>query len=712
MALKLLKRWRASRDASHQLDWLLAQADPTAPLAVRNEWLMELGYWLRRHTPGAAAASEPVLPNKNGVALDGPTVLDASGKYSEHARLRLLLQLMDRNSAQAASVSATLRSILKDNDARSLFADTGMSARPGLFGELVSRLHTRLLPIAPNQAELAVVFALLFISERDAEWVAALDENILSRLLHYIRDDSALANTRNALPELASALSDSIVLLCHQIAAAALEAPIRQRLDNPPENSRVLMQLTALSHDLMATEQGAKDVKDATEANGALARTQLLASLRAALSQARTAINSVYEHLERNGVSVDVVFQVERTRLRIDRVEQLLMLWADPETLTNYSVLTAELITANLARRSIGSLVAESYALLGRKVVERSAETGDHYIARTRADYFGMLKMAAGGGLVTAFTVYLKFFITALGLNKFVEGVLLSLDYAASFLTIHFAGFTLATKQPAMTAPALAQKLDNVGNAEGRTEFVDETLALIRSQVAAITGNLALVFPVALIVQFVAMMLFERNLITPEKAQETIEAFSLLGATPLFAAFTGVLLWLSSLTAGWADNWFALHRLHDALAFQRRLKWMFGEARAQRFADFVKHHVAGVVATVSLGVMLGMVPTLLTFVGLPIEARHVTLSTGSIAAALGVLGVAPLATAAFWWAVGGVLSMAVLNLGVSFALALSMALRSQGLRTGMRRTLRQAIFHAVIRSPRRIFLPPKRVDSV
>ncbi len=705
MALKLLKRWRASRDASHQLDWLLAQADPTAPLAIRNEWLMELGYWLRRHTPGAAAASEPVLPNKTGVALNGPTVSDVSGKYSEHARLRLLLQVMDRNSAQAANVSATLRSILKDNDARSLFADTGMSARPGLLGELVSRLHARLLPIAPNQAELAVVFALLFISERDAEWVAALDENLLSRLMHYVRDDAASASTGNALPELASALSDSIVLLCHQIAAAALEAPIRQRLDNPPENSRVLMQLTALSHDLMATEQGAKDEKSA------LARTQLLGSLRAALSQSRIAINSVYEHLERNGVSVDVVFQVERTRLRIDRVEQLLMLWADPETLTNYSVLTAELITANLARRSIGSLVAESYALLGRKVVERSAETGDHYIARTRADYFGMLKMAAGGGLVTAFTVYLKFFITALGLNKFAEGVLLSLDYAASFLTIHFAGFTLATKQPAMTAPALAQKLDNVGSDEGRTEFVDETLALIRSQVAAITGNLALVFPVALIVQFVAMMLFERNLITPEKAQETIESFSLLGATPLFAAFTGVLLWLSSLTAGWADNWFALHRLHDALAFQRRLKWMLGAARAQRVANFVRNHVAGVVANVSLGVMLGMVPTLLTFVGLPIEARHVTLSTGSIAAALGVLGVAPLATAAFWWAVGGVLSMAVLNLGVSFTLALSMALRSQGLRTGMRRTLRQAIIHAVIRSPRRIFLPPKRVNS-
>jgi site-specific recombinase len=701
MALKLFKRWRASRDASHQLDWLLARADPDAPLAVRNEWLMELGYWLRRRASGVAA--EPAMARQSGESLTTPTVLDASGGYSEHARLRFLLQVLDRNGAQAARVGATLRSILKDNDARSLFADTGMAARPGLMGELVARLHARVLPIAPNQAELAVVFALLFISTRDAEWVAALDANLIARLVRHLQpsvnDAVAAGAATGALPELANALSESIVLLCHQIAATALEAPIRVRMDSPQDNARVLMQLTALSRDLMATNVG--DV----------ARPQLLTSLRGALAQARTAINSVYEHLERYGVSVDVVFRVERTRLRIDRVDQLLMVWADPHTLTNYSVLTAELITANLARSSVGSLVAESYALLGRKVVERSAETGEHYIARTRTDYFGMLKMAAGGGFVTAFTVYLKFFINALPLNKFAEGVLLSLDYVASFLTIHFAGFTLATKQPAMTAPALAQKLENVSTPELRADFVEETLALIRSQVAAITGNLALVIPVALLVQFTAITFFQWPLISAEKATKTIESFSLLGPTPVFAAFTGVLLWLSSLTAGWADNWFALHRLHDALAYQRRLKWMFGEARAQRFADFVKHHVAGVVATVSLGVMLGMVPTLLAFVGLPIEARHVTLSTGAIAASMGVLGAAPLATAAFWWAVGGVASMAVLNLAVSFALAFSMALRSQGLRTGVRRALRRQVIATVMRDPRRIIFPPKRVVS-
>ena len=672
MAFELLNRWRGSRDASHQLDALLAQADSAAPLAARNIWLMELGYWLRHKTP---------------------TTIETPSRFPEHTRLRFLLQVLDRNPAQAERFGATLRSILKDNDARSLFADTGMAARPALVGELVSRVQANVLPVAPNQAELSVVFALLFVSERDAEWVGALDEVLVARLVHHVSEDPNSESSPSS--ELSAALADSIMLLCNQIAATALEAPIRLRLDNPQENSRVLLQLAPIAHDLMATVTGSTEC------------LQRLNQLHAALAQSRSAIDTVYEHLERFGVSVDVVFQVERTLLRIARVEELLAVWADSRSVAAYVALTSQLITANLNRNSVRALLSETYSLLGRKVVERSAETGEHYIARTRKDYFGMLKMAAGGGVLTAGTVYLKFFISALHLNKCIEGVFFSLDYIASFLAIHFAHFTLATKQPAMTAPALAQKLDDVGTIEGRVAFVDETVALIRSQVAAIAGNLALVFPVALGVQLVATRAFAQDLISADKAHATIDSFSLLGPTAFFAAFTGVLLWLSSLTAGWADNWFALHRLHDALTYHRRLNWVFGEARAAHIANFVNSHVAGVVANVSLGLMLGLLPTLLAFVGLPIEVRHVTLSTGALAAAMGVLGFDTVTTAAFWWAVGGIASMAVLNLAVSFAFAFSMALQSHGLRTSERRSLRSDVLRRLARHPLQALLPPK-----
>ena len=112
-------------------------------------------------------------------------------------------------------------------------------------------------------------------------------------------------------------------------------------------------------------------------------------------------------------------------------------------------------------------------------------------------------------------------------------------------------------------------------------------------------------------------------------------------------------------------------------------------------------------ASVSLGLMLGLVPAVILFFGVTFDVRHVTLSTGSLAAAIAVLGAETLQTAALWWAVGGIASMAVLNLAVSFALAFSMALRSQGLRPDVRRLLRREVVGYVAQHPLKVILPPR-----
>ena len=51
--------------------------------------------------------------------------------------------------------------------------------------------------------------------------------------------------------------------------------------------------------------------------------------------------------------------------------------------------------------------------------------------------------------------------------------------------------------------------------------------------------------------------------------------------------------------------------------------------------------------------------------------------------------------------------MAALNLGVSFALAFSMALRSQGLRSTTRRLLQRDVLRYVLQHPLKVILPPK-----
>ena len=432
---------------------------------------------------------------------------------------------------------------------------------------------------------------------------------------------------------------------------------------------------------------------------------QELNYFRAVLDRCRTATASVYQHLDENGVSVEVVFQVERMKAWLGRIDLLLTAWADTQGSRRFVHMTAELVSASQHRRSVGYLVRSTFADLARKVVERSAESGEHYITRDGKEYGAMVKAAAGGGVITAATVYIKFFITGAHLSRFTEGLFASINYAVSFLGIHFAHFTLATKQPAMTAPALAHRLDQVGRQEGLDRFVDDTVAMIRSNAAAIAGNLVAVAPVAFMVQWLAGRFFHADLISAAKAMATIDSFSILGPTPLYAIFTGVLLWASSLAAGWADNWFALHRVHDVIAYHRRLRFMVGTQGAQRIASFWKRNLSGIVANVSLGFMLGLGPEILSFFGPHMEVRHVTLSTGAVATAVGVLGPDVMHTAPFWLAVAGIALMGVLNVLVSFALAFNMAMRSRNLRGVDRKRVTGAVWRRILRDPLCLLVP-------
>jgi site-specific recombinase len=87
-----------------------------------------------------------------------------------------------------------------------------------------------------------------------------------------------------------------------------------------------------------------------------------------------------------------------------------------------------------------------------------------------------------------------KFAIYGLGLSV-LERPAAGLNYAASFVLVMLLHWTVATKQPAMTAPAMAAKLKDMSAPDAIERFVDEVAHLLRSQFAAIVGNLGLVAP-------------------------------------------------------------------------------------------------------------------------------------------------------------------------------------------------------------------------
>jgi site-specific recombinase len=106
-----VKKWRASRNSGHQLDALLAIADQNAPYADRSEWLIELAHWIHRGGTVQTVAQEPAE--------------DDTRRLPEHARLRYLLHVLDRNPAWKANVAGILRALLRESDGISLLCDAG-----------------------------------------------------------------------------------------------------------------------------------------------------------------------------------------------------------------------------------------------------------------------------------------------------------------------------------------------------------------------------------------------------------------------------------------------------------------------------------------------------------------------------------------------------------------------------------------------------------
>jgi site-specific recombinase len=653
---------------------LLNAVDPHAPRAERHLWLVRLMEWLR-HDNSLPDTVTPV-----GVL-----------------RLRHLLNVLERNPSYRAPVAEVLQRLVRETEVAALFADLGFSARRELWGDLAERLRMMVLPDTPDSTDLAQLFSLFFSDGADAEWLRAIDDETLQRLARLFHD-----------PDWHQPFFEAITYLVSAIRAAAFLPTLRRRMDATLLAERPFEELVRASETLVEDMQ-ARDWDAADDSRRWL--DDLLADCREAAA-------SVHSHLEAYGISVDLMFELEQLRQRTLRIEALTdaVLAKKPErALLN---LVADLVEVAQRRRSLRAPLSEHYALLARKIAERSAASGEHYITRTRAEYGAMLRSAAGGGVVIAGTTFMKFLVLALGLPAFWAGFWAGMNYAGSFVLIHLLHWTVATKQPAMTAPAMAAKLGELSQERALETgpppdpdpavegFIDEVTHLIRSQIAGIVGNLMLVAPVVLGVQLLARWLLNAPLVGVHDAEHVLHSLTLLGPTLIFAAFTGVLLFISSLIAGWVENWFVWHRLDSAIAWNPRFVAVLGASRAQRWSRWWRDNISGLAANVSLGLLLGVVPVLGTFFGLPIEVRHVTLSTGQLAAALGAMGTELLYAPEFWWCMAAIPFTGALNLLVSFTLAFRVALRSRGLLLQDRGRLYAALRQRLRKAPGSFLVPP------
>lgn len=656
--------------SSYDLPALLAELDPHAELAERHLWLIHVLHWMRSAAPSIE------------VAMAKAESFVAAFEADEALRLRLQLWWQ--------RFSATV-------DITTLLADFGFAPRTAMVTELTERLRLKLLPGTPETIDAAELFSIALPHEFDARWLTALPEPLLQRLTALLVPEEA----QQGIGFWRHALLGAITYCAGQILANGFSPELRLRMS---EEAREEQPFHALIHDVESFRiEFVHGVRTPERLEQAEQR------LRERLDACRAAIGTVYQHFAAEGISVGLVFRLRQVRTRIVRVRQLLSCLTSEHPEQEAARLLAGFVSVGRDRRSLRHLLATNSSLLAAKVTERSAETGEHYISHNRSEYLQMVRRAAGGGLLMSVTTLLKFGLAALAFSAFWGGFWAGVNYSISFVLIQLLHWTVATKQPAMTAPAMAAKLKDMQSSEDATHtleaFVDEVANLVRTQVAAILGNVLVVFPAALVLSLLWWQMFGATPLDAAHAQSTLDSLHVLGPSALFAAYTGVLLFASSLIAGWVENWFVLRRLDSAIRYNPGFTRWLGKGRAKRWGDFWRANISGFAANISLGMMLGLTPAIAAFFGLGLEVRHVTLSSGQLGVASATFGLGVLALPAFWWALALLPLNGALNVIVSFYLAFRMALRAHNINGVERSRIYAAIRQRLRSKPSSFFLP-------
>lgn len=590
-------------------------------------------------------------------------------------RLAILAAAVDRHPRREALVARLGRAWQEGLTIRFL-AETGLPANVTPGRETFDRVVDRLVPRLEPEHDFATVVTHLGLSAPDAAWISRLTPDQLRPW------DGILT-----LPAERCLQAATIVAL--RVSAVGLSRPF---LDVMPEREEAESPFFRLSRTVQQVVEGSADAERwrAWEEARDACRAELL---------------RVDELADTRGVSTDLIYRMEFLEAQLSRLDRLLSAGTGRDT---NQVLAADLVQGAVAGRGIGAVWRTALKRLARKVTEHTGAHGEHYVVTNRYEWRLIGRSACWGGVVAAFTAAAKLGIASLPLPPMPLGIAFTLNYAVAFALMQLAGFTLASRQPSMTAAALAAALARRDATETQVELV---AGITRSQMAATLGNILLAMPIGFLIGEFGLWVTGEPLVSMEKAAAAVRGIHPLRTLVVpFAVVTGVFLWLSSLAAGWAENGSAARRLPEAIARHRGLRSALGPDRTGRLAGFTERHLGGLTGYLTLAFLMGFMPLVFAFIGLAIEVPHVSLNAGAFAIGVGALltsgELAPAADVG--WGLAGIASIGAMNILVSFALALRTAMRARDLSGEDRRHLQATILAAFWRSPVRFLWRPGR----
>lgn len=622
-----------------------------------------------------------------------------------NANIYQLIEIL-REYPDLANALANFILRLLDNYKQVLFyTDTGIASDDGFAYSIRRLIGHRFLPLLSENDALIELVAYLFHHPDDEEWLGLISTENWDDLVALIHPDNsdlqyvaiAKNGALNALMILSYringiGLHPEIIATHPAMTITAIFTAQNQEALQFVDSYRKLHNLDTLT-----------DVKPEQDTDP----SQLVVML----DQCQTIVDNIRKRIHQTGISIRMTNMLVRLEQSIVRMHLLLDLLQGGElrnkaiiNLIQNSVYTAK------TRYSFGWLIQNNTKLLSQKITENASRVGEHYISTDKAGYQKMYQRAALGGLFIGCMATLKTLSYELTLAPIGRAFVNSMIYGLGFVSIHVAGGTVATKQPAMTAAAIASTIkddkDKKGKNKQLTKLAELIVDIMRTQFIAIIGNISIAMPVAFIVAYLYGVYYGHPMIDTHMAGHLLHDLDPLRSLSLpHAAIAGVLLFLSGLISGYYDNLAVHNKIGERIRRHKLLAYFLPKTYLDKFSQFVEANLGAIMGNFIFGCFLGSTGTIGYILGLPLDIRHIAFASANFVHGLYFIAKQDLTWGLAIYSFIGVLLIGLINLLVSFSLSLMVALRSKEVRYSQGQELFWLIIKHLFTSPLNFFIP-------
>ncbi len=593
------------------------------------------------------------------------------GKESASQNMDTLISELYKHPLLLTNLQHALLSQLVNTDLSAAFTESGIPLSRGFWQEFFGRIKHKLLPPIQNENDFLYVVNRVFFRKDDYQWVEEISNEQWTRFFESIRISFHVDDRR-----IIHHLLHSLKILAFQVTQLGLEKEVLNYITPEKQEFNPFIQLNYLIHEL---EKSLLTYEPATVI------AVIAKKLEDTLASCYECIDYIRENHTYRGASLHQNYTLVMLANKLDRIMILSeVLDADEHFQTGKFVQFFKMLIRNENRKnSIREFLSQCLGYLAYQIAEHKGSKGSKYITASSSEYRGMLGSAMWGGFIVCFVVLIKNYLTQLAMLPFWHGFSYSVNYSAGFVLIEETHSTLATKQPAFTANAVASSLDTKKNTYRPNLYnLAVTVAKTsRSQIASFIGNLIIVFPGTFLLAWVYELIFKKKLV------EGAEAASLLAnqhpwhsLSLLYACNAGFFLFLSGIIAGSIQNKIQYSQIGERMKIHPLLRLSMNPDRLQRLAVYIEKHTGAIVGNIALGFMLGMAGLIPGILGIPFDIRHITIAAGNVSMAvygLGIQNIDPLYLVTIFF---GVLGIGFFNFLVSFSLAFSLAVKSRGVR--------------------------------